>query len=339
MMPLDWARPLPECGRVDAATFADTIVRQGQPVVLRGQVEDWPAIAAANAGRESLARYIGQFDQGAPVQVMVGRPEIAGRYFYDATVQDFNFHRRMVPLKVLLSELVRFAGDPAAPALYAGSAPTGQLLPGWSDANPLALTLPGAKARIWIGNETRISTHFDGSANLACVVGGRRRFLLFPPDQLANLYVGPLEQTMAGQPTSMVDPDAPDLDRYPRFATAMRHALVAELAPGDAIFMPTLWWHNVRAFGPLNVLVNYWAEDPTASSPFTAMIHAMLAVRDLPAAERAVWRGWFDHYVFDESAGRVADHLPEAARGVLGAASASRSQRIKHYLVAMLGGG
>ncbi len=168
-----------------------------------------PAIAAANAGRESLARYIGQFDQGAPVQVMVGRPEIAGRYFYDATVQDFNFHRRMVPLKVLLSELVRFAGDPAAPALYAGSAPTGQLLPGWSDANPLALTLPAPRRGSGSVNETRISTHFDGSANLACVVGGRRRFLLFPPDQLANLYVGPLEQTMAGQPTSMVDPDAP----------------------------------------------------------------------------------------------------------------------------------
>ncbi|WP_446740867.1 cupin-like domain-containing protein [Sphingomonas sp. CFBP 13706] len=190
---------------------------------------------------------------------------------------------------------------------------------------------------MWIGNATRISTHYDGSANLACVVAGRRRFVLFPPEQLENLYVGPLDHTMAGQPASMVDPDEPDLERYPRFAEAMRHARVADLGPGDAIFIPALWWHNVRSYEPLNILVNYWAEGTEATSPFTAMIHALVAVRDLPPRERAVWRKWFDHYAFDDAADRVADHLPEAARGVLGAASPSRTDRIKQYLLHALG--
>jgi len=334
---VDWARPLAERDRVDAATFDAEILASGEPVVLRGQVSNWPAVVAASAGRESMARYIAQFDCGAPVQVMAGKPEIGGRFFYDASVQGFNFHRRMAPLRILLAELLRFANDPAAPALYAGSAPTGQLLPGWSEANSLDLTLPGAKARVWIGNATRVSTHYDGSANVACVVAGRRRFLLFPPEQLENLYVGPLEHTLAGQPVSMVDPDAPDLNRYPRFAEAMRHALVAELGPGDAIFIPALWWHNVHASEPFNVLVNYWGENSDATSPFTAMIHALMAVRDLPPRERAMWRKWFDHYVFDDAAGGVADHLPEAARGVLGPAAPSRTDRIRQYLVHSLG--
>ena len=61
-----------------------------------------------------------------------------------------------------------------------------------------------ARPRIWLGNRSEVSAHFDLSDNIACVVAGRRRFTLFPPDQVANLYVGPLDHTMAGQPASMV---------------------------------------------------------------------------------------------------------------------------------------
>src|SRR3546814_14192490 len=87
---------------------------------------------------------------------------------------------------------------------------------GWADANPLRLPAPDAVPRVWIGNATHVSTHYDVSSNLACVVAGRRRFTLFPPDQIANLYVGPLDVTMAGQPASMVDLAAPDLTQIGR---------------------------------------------------------------------------------------------------------------------------
>jgi hypothetical protein len=333
-----WARPLPERGPVDPATFANEIADGGSPVVLRGQVADWPAVAAARAGRESIAGYLAGFDRGRPVQVMVGLPAIGGRFFYRDDWQGFNFHRQQVTVRQLIGELIRLTGDPNAPALYAGSASTGEHLPGWSEANRLPLDLPDAVARVWIGNATRVATHYDGSPNLACVVAGTRRFLLFPPDQVANLYVGPLDRTMAGQPASMVDPDAPDLDRYPRFAEAMKHALVAELGPGDAIFMPALWWHNIQASGPFNVLVNYWSERAAGTSPFVAMVHALMAVRDLPPDERRVWRDWFDHYVFGEEAAHVADHLPGPVRGVLGQAAPERTERIRQFLLRALSG-
>jgi len=326
--------PLPERNAVDAAGFA-AVLAADRPVVLRGQVAHWPAVAAARESPVAAANHLASFDRGRPVNVMVGPPEIRGRFFYRDDMAGFNYRTEEVPVRALLGELLRLADDPAAPSIYAGSAPAIEHLPGWREANPLPVDLAGSEPRVWIGNATRVSTHYDGSPNLACVVAGRRRFLLFPPEQLPNLYVGPLDRTMAGQASSMVDPDAPDLHRYPRFAEAMAHAMVAELAPGDAIFMPALWWHNVRADGPFNVLVNYWGERQDAQSPFLAMVHAIMAVRDLPERERVVWRGWFDHYVFNGAEASVR-YLPEGARGVLGAPGPARTARIRDYLARAL---
>lgn len=150
------------------------------------------------------------------------------------------------------------------------------------------------------------------------MVAGRRRFTLFPPDQLANLYIGPLDLTPAGQPVSLVDIAAPDLQRFPRYAQALDHALVAELAPGDALFIPSMWWHHVEALESFNVLVNFWWRQSPAymDSPMNALMLALLTIRDLPAEQRATWQEVFRHYVF-ESDESTAAHLPDAARGVL----------------------
>lgn len=271
---------------------------------------------------------------------MIGAPEIAGRFFYNDDLSGFNFQRQQVTLGQLLGELLRFAEQGVADphALYANAATAPEHLPGWDAANALDLPTGNAPARLWIGNATQVATHYDQSNNVACVVHGRRRFTLFPPDQIANLYIGPLDHTMAGPPSSMVDPDAPDLARYPRFEEAMAHAQVAELAPGDAIFIPAIWWHHVRALDRLNVLVNYWWSAEATASPFGALIHALMSIRDLPAPEKAAWRSWFDHYVFGPEAGRAAEHLPASARGILSAASPARTERLRAFLIRMLGG-
>ncbi|MDQ0840028.1 hypothetical protein QFZ54_003881 [Sphingomonas faeni] len=44
-------------------------------------------------------------------------------------------------------------------------------------------------------------------------------------------------------------PLAPDLDRFPRYALAAETARSAVLAPGGAIYVPTMWWHHVRSTG------------------------------------------------------------------------------------------
>jgi len=83
--------------------------------------------------------------------------------------------------------------------------------------------------------------------NVGIVMTGRRRFTVFPPEQIGNLYPGPFELTPSGVPISLVDLTAPDLDRYPRFAEAMAAAQSAVLEPGDAIYLPFHWWHAVES--------------------------------------------------------------------------------------------
>jgi len=329
-----------ERAAVDAATFAAEIAVRDAPIVLRGQVAHWASVRAAAGGDRATAAYLtGLGDGGKPMEVLIGGPEFGGKFFYRGdNLEGFNFHREKAPLGVLLSELLRLSGVPEAERhiLYANAATAPEHLPGWAAANPLDLPMGGATPRLWIGNGSQTATHYDGSTNLACVVAGERRFTLFPPDQVGNLYLGPLDRTLAGPPSSMVDPLAPDLERYPRYAEALGHAVVADLGPGDAIFIPAIWWHHVQAFGTLNVLCNYWrAYDPSVSA-FHAVVHAMMAVRDLPAAEKAGWRAWFEHYVFADEATAAGSHLPEPARGVLGPASQERTERIRGYLLKSL---
>lgn len=326
------SQPVTEHLAMDGDTFEKEIVPAFEPVVLRGQVAAWPAVAAGRRGAASIAAYMLGFARDASTELMVAPPATGGRLFYRDDMSGFNFRRGRMPLHDFIAELLRIADQPEPPTLYASAAAADEHLPGWTDANPLDLRAPGGTARLWIGNATRVATHFDMSPNIACVVAGRRHFTLFPPEQMANLYCGPLDHTVAGPPTSMVDHAAPDLARYPRFAEAAAHARMVTLEPGDAIFIPATWWHAVDATASVNLLVNYWWPTNGAYSPFVAMIHALAAVRDLPPSEKAVWRAWFDHYVFGDDAAFAADHLPDHARGLLAPAGAAQTAALDAYL-------
>lgn len=309
---------------VDHARFEAEIVASFRPVVLRGIAADWPAVVAARRSDEAIVDYLTALDSGRPAQLFVGPPDIDGRFFYDAALSGCNFQTRAAPLGALLRHLLATRDQTVVDALYAGAAATDEHLPEWSARNPLPFDLPNARARVWVGNQTHVATHFDEASNIAVVVAGRRRFTLFPPEQVDNLYVGPLHRTIAGPPVSMVDCERPDFVAYPRFAEAWKHAIVAELEPGDAIYIPPIWWHDVRALASFNVMVNHWWEDAGAVSPLDALKRSLRAVRDLPAAHRDAWRHWFERFVFDDDAAQRADHLPHHARGLVGPPSAMR---------------
>jgi len=328
--------PVAETGAIDAARFEAEIAHGYRPVVMRGLAADWPAVRAARTSDRAIADHILTFDGGRSAEVMVAPATVGGRYFYTDDLSGFNFERAKAPIRTLVDQILAMAGVPGMPAIYAGAAAADDYLPGWAAANRLPLPTPDAVPRVWIGNASRVSTHYDVSSNVAVVVAGRRRFCLFPPEQGPNLYVGPLDVTIAGQPVSLVDLEAPDLDRHPRFAAARAAMQVAVLEPGDAIFVPSMWWHDVKALGTFNVLVNYWWGQAGAASPFPALIHAILAIRDLPAGEREAVRGWFEQYVFGDGARDAVAHVPEAMRGVLGAPSAERTEIVKGYLMRAL---
>jgi hypothetical protein len=306
---------------------------------LRGACSGSPAVKAARQSWSLLVAYLARFDNGVPAQAFIGEPEIAGRYFYTDDLEGFNFAREDIQVSDALKRIGANAESGAA-TLYMGSLPTDDYLPGFAEENRLPMLASSVRPRVWVGNASQVACHFDNFENIACVIAGRRRFTLFPPDSIGDLYVGPIDNTMAGQPVGMAVGSAPGDLRYPRFEQARERALVVELDPGDALYLPKLWWHQVEATEPVNMLVNYWwdAFSLGPDAPYIAMMLAMIAIGERPPAERSAWRAFFDHYVFRPH-GHPLAHLPESKHGILGPLRPSNYGRIRAFVMQALRGG
>ena len=311
------------------------LVAACEPFVVRGLCSDWPITRAAGRSPDALLDYVAALDTGRSAEAFVGAPAIGGRYYYEEALEGFNFQRETIGVSAALRRVIDTADVDGAATLYLGSLPTAAYLPGFAEDNAMPLLPAAARPRIWLGHASTVACHHDNSDNLACVVAGRRRFTLFPPEAIGDLYVGPIDHNMAGQPVGLAVGAAADDPRYPRFAAARARATTVELEPGDALYLPKLWWHQVEALSPINVLVNYWwdaAAGPDA--PYTAMLLAIAAIAERPERERAAWRAFFDHYVF-RTDGHPLAHLPEAQHGLL---ARGQGGRIRAMVMRLLRG-
>jgi hypothetical protein len=308
----------------------DELLRATEPWVVRGLAANWPMVDAARTSVDAADAYLRRFYKDATVGAMLGKPDIRGRFFYNEDLTGFNYYSVRGRLDAVLDEMKGYRDNPQPAAIYVGSTTIDTALPGFRAHNDIDLGPRDALASIWIGNQTRIAAHYDLPDNLAVVAAGRRRFTLFPPDQLANLYIGPLDFNPAGQAISLVDFAAPDYERFPRFREALRHAQVAELEPGDAIFIPSMWWHHVEALSAFNVLVNYWwRQSPDwMDSPTNALMLALLTMRELPPAQRQAWQDIFRHYIFEAGEASVA-HMPPHARYGLAPLDEDRARALR----------
>jgi len=322
-----------EFSTLDADAIRSEVIASGRPAVLRGLVNAWPAVAVGRRSPAAVVEYLRRFDNGGLVDAIMTPPEVGGRVFYNEAMSGFNFARNRLPITAVAEQVLRYAAFARAPAVAAQSALMRDCLPGFSAENPLSVLDSDVLPRIWLGTAITTPTHLDEWNNIGCVVCGRRRFTLFPPEQIANLYIGPLDFAPTGAPMSLVRLHEPDLERFPRFRQAQAAAVTAELGPGDAIFIPPLWWHHVESLEPFNLLVNYWwhaaggAEIGSAAG-FDSLLHAILNLRALPAPVREAWRALFDYYVFG-TPGDVSAHIPEQRRGVLGDITPADAERLR----------
>jgi len=309
------------------------VVSQSYPVVLRGIASDWPLVKKAQESDQDADRFLREYYNGTTVHAFVSESDIEGRIFYTDDLADNNFRKISTQMDSILDQLRENRNSRSAQTIYMGSAPIAHCLPGMGAENSLPHEGIEATVRIWIGNKTTVAAHYDAMDNIACVCAGRRRFTLFPPDQLENLYVGPIDFTPAGQAVSLVDLDDPDMDRYPRFAEALKHAQTAELEPGDGIFVPSMWWHHVKGLDDFNILINHWWRQCPSfmGAPYDALLHAILNIRDLPKSQRDAWQKTFDFYVFDAKEENVR-HIPEGRRGVVGELDEITARKIRATL-------
>jgi len=314
------------------------VLGSDEPLLLRGFVSEWPAVQACSKSLPEAAQYLSQFWTNELVTVYVS-DENDGRFFYNDDFTGFNFRAGTAHFGQVMQKLSENPGSEGQ-AIYLGSTNVDRWLPGFRKENDVAMPSEDGLVSIWIGNKTQISAHYDFPDNIACVVAGERRFTLFPPEQIENLYVGPIDRTPSGQSISLVDFKNPDFDRFPRFAEALKHARVCDMQPGDAIFLPSMWWHHVESFSPYNILVNYWwtgeGTSVTLSSPSAALMHGILALRDLPERQRAAWKKLFDYYVFSADSS-VYEHIPEAGRGCLAPLDESSAKTLRDEMMKRLG--
>ncbi len=330
---------IPEWSDVDSQRFEREIACHYRPAVLRGFVRHWPVVQQARLSPQAVARYLCSLDNGVPVPTIMIPPGADRRVFYKQDLQSFNFLKNRLPISAVIEQVLRYSAFAEPPSVAVQSTPVADCLPGFAADHVLPLPAVTATPRIWLGNRITVPPHLDEGDNIACVVSGTRRFTLFPPEQVSNLYIGPLELTPAAAPVSVVDVSHPDFERFPRFAQALASAQVAELEAGDALYIPALWWHQVESIGVLNVLINYWwgGTFGAAHSPVDCLLHSLLVMKDLPAEQRAAWGEFFAHFVFRANE-ETAAHLPASSRGVLGTLSPAQVQALKAMLIRRLQG-
>jgi hypothetical protein len=106
---------------------------------------------------------------------------------------------------------------------------------------------------MWIGPHGCVSPlHFDPLDNAFMQFVGKKKALLYPPG--THVYAGDGGNQENTSPINFEEPL--DLDEYPQLEE-LPPALVCTIAPGDLLYMPRKWWHQVRTVEN-SLSINAW---------------------------------------------------------------------------------
>lgn len=325
--------PIYEVKIHDVSDLLHSIGDKTQPVVLRGVAKSWPAVKASLSGVSNGLEYINDFAQSMLIGMGTLESEFKGRLFYNKDFTGFNFSRSTCKFSEFFKLLCEADNNGLSNVHYMGSTNVDRLLPKFRNHNDLTvLSQLNPLVSIWMSNQAKVAAHQDLPNNLAVCVAGKRKFTLFPPNMTENLYIGPIDLTPAGQPISLVDHNNPDFVRFPKYKDALKNAVVAELEPGDALFLPSLWWHSVESLEPINVLINYWWQEKSSAlgSPMDSLMYSIANIKNLPKEQKEALKHLFNYYVFEQS---DFEHIPDNVRGLLSEQDESAIRKLRSKLL------
>lgn len=136
-------------------------------------------------------------------------------------------------------------------------------------------------ANIWWGsNGIESVIHNDDQDNVNCLFSGRKRMIFWHPEWKKNIETHRCgwvdtdieRQTDPGYQAygafgGRIDVDAVDLGRYPSWGTMPWWD--AQMEPGDCLFIPTMWYHQVKSTGrSLAANVWWWRRDQRQPGDF-----------------------------------------------------------------------
>jgi ribosomal protein L16 Arg81 hydroxylase len=118
---------------------------------------------------------------------------------------------------------------------------------------------------MWVGPAgTFTSLHHDLTNNFIAQVVGRKQIKLLPAGEVGRLY----NREHVFSEISDLDAQNIDAARHPRLAGTRTYDLVIE--PGEILFVPLAWWHQVRSLD-FSVTVTYtnfrWPNEGYATYP------------------------------------------------------------------------
>ena len=216
---------------LDRATFLRDYYSANRPVVITGQMSDWRAM---NWTLESLAQRFA--DREVQVQTRRStnpRYEAESRHHHEN--MRFSDFMRLVLNGKESNDIYMTANN--------GSANAPALRELWDDIVQVPEYLddrdPGNLGFIWIGPAGTITpTHHDLTNNFMAQIIGRKRVHIVDGLEIPHMY-------NSLHVYSEVDLEHVDYDRFP----LMRHVdiLSYDLQPGELLFLPVGWWHQVRS--------------------------------------------------------------------------------------------
>jgi lysine-specific demethylase 8 len=226
---------------IDLQELAAHYMESSVPLIMAGRVASWPAVGKWTP-EHIRARY-----PGVIVSAAVDLPAESVPYF-----ERHVDHARDLPMTAFV-DLLR-SGDRKL-ACYAHQVSFDDLPDLRADTDFAGITpvtrTSKVTTNIWIGSAgTRSGLHYDGTDNFLVQVYGRKKLALVPPGQFREVY--PFTWNFSKSP---VDPNAPDLVKYPKFADAT--VWEGEIGPGDVLFIPATWWHFVTSLEP-SISINQW---------------------------------------------------------------------------------
>lgn len=230
-------RPIERRAAPSREEFVREFVRQSRPVVLTGLLERWPARAWS----------VDTIDRDWGSCTVAKLPARDG-------VLDIGEQQTPVFQQIRLSEHVAAMRRGPGCTSYL-SVPLTRMPASFRAGLSTLPYCEGARhlrSRFWLGAAGTVTPlHQDLPHNLSAQLFGRKRWLLYPPG--APVY---RNTPWSRAPNfARVDPERPDLVRFPRSASA--RPLGCVLSPGEVLFIPRLWWHHVRSLDD-NAAINFW---------------------------------------------------------------------------------
>ena len=251
------------------AAFFEDYVWPNRPVVIRGFADGW-----AQGGRWS-PQYLLETVGNRPVRVTVSE----GRYDFDRASDNWidKEHDQMMDLVEVVGKITE--PECSGTCIYLHQKSVHERFPELIPAIRTPELVPSSSmitTNLWFGSAGNVSSlHYDQPNNFLVQLHGRKKLFLFSPDEWSNLYPSDTIRHF-----SRISLGQPDYSEFPRLAHAS--GMEVELEPGDSLFLPPFWWHEVHST-TASISVNMFWRAYTHQQACPAMVSVLPEIhRDLP---------------------------------------------------------